>query len=44
VVFRLGSVLDHGDGTQTWAVRGTLPLSGTGAVPRAFLRVMALPE
>jgi hypothetical protein len=30
---------DHGNGVQTVTVKGNLPLSGSGAVPRAFMRV-----
>jgi hypothetical protein len=41
---RVGAATDHGDGTQTWRVRGTIPLSGNGAQPRAFLRVKASPN
>lgn len=41
VTYRVGPVLDHGDGTQTWQVRGTIPLTGADVASSSFLRVSA---
>jgi hypothetical protein len=35
----LGTPQNMGDGTEHVNVRGTLPITGPGAVPRGFLRV-----
>lgn len=33
---------DNGNGVQTVTVKGNLPLSGSGAVPRTFMRVKVM--
>lgn len=35
---RLGPALDHGDGTESITVFGTIPISGADSEPRGFLR------
>ena len=37
------SAMSNGDGTETVTVRGNLPLTGAGAVPRVFLRLDVAP-
>ena len=39
VVANTTATQDQGNGVQTVTVKGNLPLSGSGAVPRAFMRV-----